>query len=127
MRTPVPPAFRRIFTTRQPTPWIRGINAFPRLYHSVALLCRMPPCGWPAEIRLADVRAARRNLYSTVFIQPGWFSGDQAFDYDGKPERVGYGTAFSVTTPDAANIASVVLMKDARPRTHSIWSSALWD
>jgi hypothetical protein len=90
-----------------------GANAVPRLYHSVALL--LPD----ATVWVAGGNPTRGTYEPSVEI----YSPAYLFNLDGTPatrpaittvtpSAIGYGTSFQVQTPDAANIASVVLMKD---------------
>jgi Domain of unknown function (DUF1929)/Legume lectin domain/PKD domain/Glyoxal oxidase N-terminus/Quinohemoprotein amine dehydrogenase, alpha subunit domain III len=90
-----------------------GANAVPRLYHSVALL--LPD----ATVWVAGGNPTRGTYDPTVEI----YSPAYLFNPDGTPATrpaittvtpsvIGYGSSFQVQTPDAANIASVVLMKD---------------
>src|ERR1700692_4470148 len=88
-------------------------NAVPRLYHSVALL--LPD----ATVWVAGGNPTRGTYEPSVEI----YSPAYLFNPDGTPATrptitgvtpsvIGYGTSFKVQTPDAANIASVVLVKD---------------
>lgn len=88
-------------------------NAVPRLYHSVSLL--LPD----ARVWIAGGNPQRGTYDSSMEI----YSPPYLFKPDGTlatrpsitsvtPGVVGYATAFQVQTPDAANIASVVLMKN---------------
>jgi regulation of enolase protein 1 (concanavalin A-like superfamily) len=90
-----------------------GANAFARLYHSVSLLL---PDG---TVWLAGGNPVRGTYETNVEI----YSPAYLFNSDGTaatrptitgvtPGVFGYGAAFQVQTPDAANIASVVLMKN---------------
>jgi Domain of unknown function (DUF1929)/Legume lectin domain/Glyoxal oxidase N-terminus/PKD domain/Quinohemoprotein amine dehydrogenase, alpha subunit domain III len=90
-----------------------GANAVPRLYHSVALL--LPD----ATVWVAGGNPTRGTYEPSVEI----YSPAYLFKPDGTPATrptittvtpsvIGYGTSFQVQTPDAANIASVVLVKD---------------
>ena len=96
-----------------------GANAVPRLYHSVALL--LPD----ATVWVAGGNPTRGTYEPSVEI----YSPAYLFNPDGTPATrpsitgvtpavIGYGTSFQVQTPDAANIASVVLVKDGAV-THS--------
>jgi hypothetical protein len=89
-----------------------GANAVPRLYHSVALL--LPD----ATVWVAGGNPTRGTYDPSVEI----YSPAYLFNPDGTPatrptittvtpSAIGYGTSFQVQTTDAANIASVVLMK----------------
>jgi hypothetical protein len=96
-----------------------GANLFPRLYHSNALL--LPD----ATVVLMGGNPQRGNYERRVEI----YSPAYLFDSDGTPAvrptitgvtpgTVDYGAAFQVQTPDAANIASVVLVRPGTP-THA--------
>jgi len=90
-----------------------GANAVPRLYHSVALL--LPD----ATVWVAGGNPTRGTYDPSVEV----YSPAYLFNPDGTPATrptitgvtpsvIGYGASFQVQTPDAANIASVVLVKD---------------
>jgi Domain of unknown function (DUF1929)/Legume lectin domain/PKD domain len=90
-----------------------GSNAFPRLYHSVSLLL---PDG---TVWVAGGNPVRGTYESHVEI----YTPPYLYQANGTlatrpaittvtPGVIGYGTSFTVQTPDAANIASVVLMKN---------------
>jgi hypothetical protein len=90
-----------------------GANAVPRLYHSVSLL--LPD----ATVWVAGGNPTRGSYQPSVEI----YSPAYLFNPNGTPATrpaittvtpsvIGYGSSFQVQTPDAANIASVVLMKD---------------
>jgi Domain of unknown function (DUF1929)/Glyoxal oxidase N-terminus len=89
-----------------------GANAYPRLYHSVALL--LPN----ATVWLAGGNPSRGTYVQQMEIyKPGYlFNSDGTSatrpSITGAPGAVGYGDTFTVTTPDAANISSVVLVRD---------------
>src|SRR3984893_5733666 len=96
-----------------------GANAVPRLYHSVSLL--LPD----ATVWVAGGNPNRGSYEQHVEI----YSPPYLFQSNGSlatrptittvsPSVIGYGTSFQVQTPDAANIASVVLMK-AGAATHA--------
>jgi hypothetical protein len=89
-----------------------GQNAFPRLYHSVAIL--LPD----ATVFVAGGNPARGTYEPHLEI----YSPAYLFAPDGSPAVrptiasvpqgiIGYGSTFQVQTPDAASIASVVLMR----------------
>jgi Domain of unknown function (DUF1929)/Legume lectin domain/Glyoxal oxidase N-terminus len=90
-----------------------GTEAFPRLYHSVTLL--MPD----ATVWVAGSNPVRRTYEPHMEI----YSPPYLFNPDGTPAirpaitsvsstLVGYGSGFQVQTTDAANITSVVLMRN---------------
>jgi len=90
-----------------------GSNAFPRLYHSVSLL--LPD----ATVWVAGGNPTRGSFENHVEI----YTPPYLYQANGTlatrpsitsvaPAAIGYGTGFIVNSPDAANIASVVLMRD---------------
>jgi hypothetical protein len=89
-----------------------GANAFPRLYHSTALL--LPD----ATVLLAGGNPTRGTYESRmeIYSPPYLFNGDGSAALrpaitSVPPGAVGYGSTFQVQTPDAADIASVVLVR----------------
>ena len=88
-----------------------GANAFPRLYHSGSLL--LPD----ATVLLAGGNPQRGNyehrmeIYSPAYLFNGDGSAAIRPTITGAPSAVGYGASFQVTTPDAAQISSVVLVR----------------
>jgi Domain of unknown function (DUF1929)/Glyoxal oxidase N-terminus len=89
-----------------------GANAYPRLYHSVALL--LPD----ATVWLAGGNPSRGSYVQQMEIyKPAYL-----FNPDGTlatrpsitsvPNAIAYGNAFTVATPDAANISSVILVRN---------------
>jgi PKD repeat protein len=97
-----------------------GQNAYPRLYHSSALL--LPD----ATVLVAGGNPQRGSYEKRMEI----YSPAYLFDLNGAPAvrptitgltagTVGYDTSFQVQTPDAAEIASVVLVRPGAT-THSI-------
>ena len=102
-----------LYDTATNTMTSAGSNSFPRLYHSVSLLL---PDG---TVWVAGGNPQRGSYETHVEI----YSPPYLFNSDGSlatrptitsvtPGVVGYGANFTVQTPDAANITSVVLMKD---------------
>jgi hypothetical protein len=96
-----------------------GANLFPRLYHSNSLL--LPD----ATVVLMGGNPQRGNYERRVEI----YSPAYLFNTDGTPAvrpsitgvtpgTVDYGAAFQVQTPDAADVASVVLVRPGTP-THA--------
>jgi hypothetical protein len=90
-----------------------GVEALARLYHSVSLL--MPD----ATVWVAGSNPQRGTFENRMEI----YSPAYLFNSDGslavRPSiagvsspAIGYGTSFQVTTPDAANISTVVLMRN---------------
>jgi len=99
-----------------------GTNAYPRLYHSVALL--MPD----ATVWVAGGNPQRGSYEQRMEVyQPAYlFTTDVNGNavpanrptIAGGPPTVNYGGAFALQTPDAANISSAVLMH-AGSATHA--------
>jgi hypothetical protein len=95
-----------------------GANAYARLYHSVALL--LPD----ATVWLAGGNPSRGNYEPHIEIyQPAYLfqsNGTLATrpSITTAPGSINYGNQFTVQTPDAANISSVVLVR-AGTVTHS--------
>lgn len=89
-----------------------GANAFPRLYHSVALL--LPD----ATVWVAGSNPALGNYEDHMEIyQPAYlFNPDSTIatrpSVTSAPSSISYGNTFTVTTPDASSIASVVLVRN---------------
>ena len=89
-----------------------GANAYPRLYHSVALL--LPD----ATVWVAGGNPTR----GTYTKQIETYKPTYLFNSDGStamrpsissaPSSISYGNTFTVSTPDAANISSVVLVRN---------------
>ena len=96
-----------------------GANAFPRLYHSNALL--LPD----ATVLLMGGNPQRGNyerrleIYSPAYLFDGGATAAPRPTITGlSSEVVSYGSPFGVQTSDAANIASVVLVRPGTP-THA--------
>jgi len=99
-----------------------GANAFPRLYHSVALL--LPD----ATVWVAGGNPTRGSYQNQVEIyQPSYlFTRDTLGNLvpanrptiQSAPSNIAYGASFTVSTPNAGNIASVVLAR-AGASTHA--------
>jgi hypothetical protein len=98
---------------------LAGANAFPRLYHSNALL--LPD----ATVLLIGGNPQRGNYERRLEV----YSPAYLFNGDGTPalrpsltgvtpESVTYNSLFEVQTPDAADIASLVLVRPGTP-THA--------
>ena len=95
-----------------------GANTYPRLYHSVALL--LPD----ATVWLAGGNPERGSYESHMEIyQPAYLfnsNGTAATrpGISGAPATISWNGTFTVSTPDAASISSVVLVRPGAP-THS--------
>jgi hypothetical protein len=96
-----------------------GQNAFARLYHSNSLLL---PDGTVLFIGGNPARGTYEQ-HMEIYSPPYLFNLDGTLaarpTITGVPASgIGYGSAFQVQTPDAANITSVVLMRPGAP-THA--------
>jgi hypothetical protein len=89
-----------------------GANAYPRLYHSVALL--LPD----ATVWLAGGNPSRGTYVQQmeIYQPPYLFDSTGALatrpSITGAPSSISFGNTFTVQTPDAANIAHVVLVRN---------------
>lgn len=95
-----------------------GANAFPRLYHSNALL--LPD----ATVLLMGGNPQRGNyerrleIYSPAYLFNGSTAAVRPTITGVTSGAVSYGSSFDVQTPDAASIASVVIVRPGTP-THA--------
>ena len=99
-----------------------GANAFPRLYHSVALL--LPD----ATVWVAGGNPVRGTYQPQMEIyQPAYLftknAGGQVVPavrpvIASAPPAIAYGSTFSINTPDAASISSLALIRAGAP-THA--------
>ena len=96
-----------------------GVNAFPRLYHSSALLLPDATVALMGGNPTRGSYETRIEIYSPAYLfaadgspamRPAITSAPAAFDY---------GTTFQVQTSDAASIASVVLVRPGAS-THAV-------
>src|SRR6202166_4982684 len=102
-----------LYNTATNTMSSAGSNSFPRLYHSVALL--LPD----ATVWVAGGNPSRGSYEQHVEIYTPPYLYNSSGSLATRPSItsvtpgvIGYGSSFQVQTPDAANIASVVIMKD---------------
>ena len=95
-----------------------GANAFPRLYHSNALLLPDATVALVGSNPMQGVYEPHIEIYSPAYL----FNADGSLatrpSVTGVPGAITYGATFQVQTPDAAAIASVVLMRPGAP-THA--------
>lgn len=108
-----------LYDTATNTMGSAGSNAYPRLYHSVAVL--LPD----ATVWVAGGNPTRGSYQEQVEI----YTPPYLYNSSGSlatrptitsvsPSVIGYGTSFQVQTPNAANISSVVIMR-ASATTHA--------
>jgi len=95
-----------------------GTNVFPRLYHSNALLLPDGTVALLGSNPTQGVYEPHIEIYSPAYL----FNVDGSVatrpTVTGVPGTITYGGTFQVQTPDAAAIASVVLMRPGSP-THA--------
>jgi hypothetical protein len=93
-----------------------GANAYPRLYHSVALL--LPD----ATVWVAGGNPSRTYVQQMEIYQPPYLFNSTGLaprpSITSAPSSISYGKAFTVQTPDAANILHIVLVRNGTV-THS--------
>ena len=96
-----------------------GANAYPRLYHSGALLL---PDATVLDLGGNPERGTyepRLEIYSPAYLfNPDGSLATRPTITSVTPGVIGYGAAFHIQTPDAANISSVVLIRPGSP-THA--------
>jgi hypothetical protein len=94
-----------------------GSNAFPRLYHSTALLLPDATVVLSGGNPQQGTYEPHMEIYQPAYL----FNADGSLatrpSLSGVPATIGYGTSFGVTT-DATDIASAVLIRAGAP-THS--------
>jgi len=102
-----------LYDTASNTMGSAGSNAFPRLYHSVSLL--LPD----ATVWVAGGNPARGSYEQHVEIYTPPYLYNSSGSLATRPSItsvtpgvIGYDTSFQVQTPDAANVSSVVIMKN---------------
>ena len=89
-----------------------GANAYARLYHSLALL--LPD----ATVWLAGGNPSRGSFeqHIEIYKPPYLFNADGSMatrpSITSAPVELGFGEVFTLATPDASNIASVVLVRN---------------
>ena len=98
--------------TGQWTTW--ASMAVPRLYHSIAMLL---PDGRVLVAGTGDLPGVPNEMNAQIFSPPYLFNGPRP-TITSSPSVVQYGSNFQVSTPDAASITSVSLIRTAAV-THS--------
>ena len=93
--------------TGQWTTW--SSMAHPRLYHSIAMLM---PDGRVLIAGTGDKPGVPNDLTAQIFSPPYLFNGPRP-TITSSPATVQYGSNFQVSTPDAASISSVSLIRTA--------------
>lgn len=96
-----------------------GQNAFARLYHSNSLLLPDATVLFIGGNPTRGTYEQHIEIYSPAYLFNPDGSSATRPSITGVPSTgIGYGSAFQVQTPDAANISSVVLMRAGAP-THA--------
>jgi Domain of unknown function (DUF1929)/Glyoxal oxidase N-terminus len=89
-----------------------GANAYPRLYHSVALLLPDATVWVAGGNPMRGTYVPQMEIYKPAYL----FNSDSTLAprpwITSTPSAIGYGEAFNVATQDAANISSVVLVRN---------------
>jgi hypothetical protein len=94
-----------------------GANAYPRLYHSVALL--LPDATvWLAGGNPSLAYVQQMEIYQPPYLFNASGALAQRPSITSAPSSISYGNTFPVQTPDAASIAHVVLVRNGTV-THS--------
>jgi Domain of unknown function (DUF4082)/Domain of unknown function (DUF1929)/Bacterial Ig domain/Fibronectin type III domain len=99
-------------STGQWTTW--ASMAVPRLYHSIAMLL---PDGRVLVAGTGDLNGVPNEYNAQIFSPPYLFNGPRP-TITSSPSVVQYGSNFQVSTPDAASISSVSLIRPSAV-THS--------
>jgi len=89
-----------------------GTNAYPRLYHSVSLLLSDGTVWFAGGNPTRGTYEDHMEIYQPAYL----FNANETLatrpTISSAPSTISYGTPFTVQTPNAASIASVVLMRD---------------
>jgi uncharacterized membrane protein len=89
-----------------------GANAYPRLYHSVALLLPDATVWLAGGNPLRGTYVQQMEIYKPAYL----FNPDGTMatrpSITSAPSSISYSNAFTLATPDAANISSVVLVRN---------------
>jgi hypothetical protein len=95
-----------------------GANSIPRLYHSMALL--LPDATvWVAGSNPSyNVYEPRVEIFKPAYLFNANGTAATRPSISSMPSSIAWGGAFTVSTPDAANISSVVLIRPGAP-THA--------
>ena len=95
-----------------------GANAFPRLYHSVALLLPDATVWFAGGNPSHGTYVPQMEIYQPPYL----FNADGSLatrpSINSAPSNINYGNTFTVQTPDAASISAVVLVRNGAV-THS--------
>ncbi len=95
-----------------------GANTIPRLYHSMAILLPDGTVWLAGSNPNYNVYEPRVEIYKPAYLFNSDGSAATRPTISSLPSTITWGGGFTVTTPDAANISSVVLMHPGAP-THA--------
>lgn len=92
-----------------------GKNAFPRLYHSVAMLLPDATVWVAGGNPVRGTYEPHMEIYKPSYLFTTDSSGNAILatrpTITSAPATIGYGKTFTIQTPDAANISSVAIVK----------------
>jgi F5/8 type C domain/Domain of unknown function (DUF1929)/Glyoxal oxidase N-terminus len=89
-----------------------GANAFARLYHSVALLLPDATVWLAGGNPVRGQYEQRMEIYKPAYLFQANGTAAIRPSISSAPNSISWGNPFTVQTPDAANIASVVLVRN---------------
>src|SRR6185369_3682585 len=95
-----------------------GANSIPRLYHSMALLLPDATVWVAGSNPDYNVYEPRVEIYKPAYLFNSDGTAATRPTISSLPGTIAWGGGFTVTTPDAANISSVVLIRPGAP-THA--------
>ena len=95
-----------------------GANTIPRLYHSMALLLPDATVWVAGSNPDYNVYEPRVEIYKPAYLFNSDGTAATRPTISSLPSTIAWGGGFTVTTPDAANISSVVLVRPGAP-THA--------
>src|SRR5437868_6045842 len=95
-----------------------GANAYPRLYHSVALLLPDATVWFTGGNPQRGSYEQHMEIYNPAYLFNSNGTAATRPTITSVPSTIAWGGQFTVSTPDAANISSVVLVRPGAP-THA--------
>src|SRR5438874_5045825 len=95
-----------------------GANAYPRLYHSVALLLPDATVWFAGGNPQRGSYEQHMEIYKPAYLFNSNGTAAPRPTITSVPSTIGWGGQFAVSTPDAASISSVVLVRPGAP-THA--------
>ncbi len=107
-----------LFDPTVPSVSSAGVNAYARLYHSNALLLPDATVWFTGGNPVRGTYEQHMEIYQPAYLFTSGGGLATRPTITSIPGTISWGTPFTVTTPDAANISSVVLMRPGAP-THA--------